>query len=126
MKLSVSSLSKIAMTTLFVLFFLMGSVVSAGDYYRQIGLAGNMSACETIGGKAVSTIIDPAKIIAAGLSGSKAGDKLEVTRISENQILLKNLHTGFTIKLGYGYEGTAAGGSGYLGKEFSDNLGTSE
>ncbi len=118
------SLPRLTTTVLFVLFFLFGGVVCAGDFYSQMGIAGNMSSCETVGGKATSTINDPAKLIAAGLSGSKAGDKLEVTRISKDTLLIKNLLTGGTVKLGYGYEGVGGEGSGYLGKEAPAPQGT--
>ena len=74
-----------------------------------------MSACYAVGGNTVANINDPSKLIAAGLTDARIGDKLDITRISKDQVLVKNIRTGSTIKLGYGYEGGNGEGSGYLG-----------
>lgn len=82
---------------------------------NQLGIASDLNACDVVGGKTVANINDPSKLIAAGLTDVKIGDKLDITRISKEQILVKNIGTDSSIKLGYGYgEGTTEG-SGYLG-----------
>jgi len=45
----------------------------------------------------------------------KIGDKLDITRISKDQLLVKNIRTGSTGKLGYGYDDGAGASSGDLG-----------
>jgi hypothetical protein len=82
---------------------------------NQLGIAGDVSACDVVGGKTVANINDPSKLIAAGLTDVKIGDKLDITRISKDQILVKNIRTGSSIKLGYGYDEGTGAGSGYLG-----------
>ena len=54
-------------------------------------------------------------LIAAGLTDAKNGDKLDITRISKDQVLVKNIRTGSTVKLGYEYDDGAGSSSGYLG-----------
>ena len=82
---------------------------------NQRGVASDLSACDTIGGKTVANINDPSKLIAAGLTDAKIGDKLDISRISKDQILVKNMRTGTTIKLGYGYSSGTDTEAGYLG-----------
>ncbi len=84
---------------------------------NQLGIASDLSACETVGGKTVANINDPSKLMAAGLTDAKIGDKLDITRISKYQVLVKNIRTDNTIKLGYQYDGVDGEGSGYLGKD---------
>jgi len=90
--------------------------VNQSDFYSQMGIAGDVTSCSAVGGKATASIGDPTKLIAAGLTDVKIGDKLDITRISKEQILVKNMRTGSTIKLGYDYDSGASTGSGYLGK----------
>ncbi len=94
---------------------LLTAQVSQSDFYSQMGIAGDVASCDAIGGKATASIDDPTKLNAAGLTDAKVGDKLDITRISKDQVLVKNIRTGSTIKLGYGYEEGI--GSGYLGKD---------
>jgi hypothetical protein len=78
---------------------------------EQLGTTTNLSACDAVGGSIVANINDPAKLISEGLADVKIGDKLEVTRISNDQVLAKNIRTGSLIKLG----AHVAGKTGTLG-----------
>ena len=81
---------------------------------NQLGITSDMSSCETVGENTVANIIDPSKLITAGLTDVKIGDKLDITRISKEQVLVKNVRTGSSIKLSYDYNTGSGTGSGYL------------
>lgn len=81
----------------------------------QIVTASVLSARDAVGGSAVANINNPAKLIAAGLTDAKIGDKLEINRISKDQVLVKNIRTGSSVKLGYGYGTGTEVADGYLG-----------
>ena len=82
---------------------------------NQFGIAGDVSACDLVGGKTVANINDPSKLITADSTDAKIGDKLDITRITKDQVLVKNIRTGNSVKLGYGHGEWAGSSSGYLG-----------
>ena len=90
---------------------------------NQLGIARGLSACETVGGKTVANINDPLKLMAAGLTDAKICDKLDITLISKEQILVKNIRTGSSVKLGYEYDSGSSAGSGYLSKDVPTTTG---
>ena len=51
---------------------------------NQLGIAGDMIACDVVCGKTVAKINDLSKLIAVGLTDAKIRDKLDITRISKD------------------------------------------
>jgi len=82
---------------------------------NQLGIASDLSSWDIVGGKTVANINNPSKLIAAGLIDAKIEDKLDITRISKEQVLVKNIRTGSSIKLGYGYSSGTDTEAGYIG-----------
>ncbi len=103
-------MKKLLTVLLFIVFIAPASIQAApgtadwsSTYTVHIGVVGNLSSCASVGGKALASIDNPEKLIAEGMIDARAGDKLEVTRISKDFLSIKNQRTGDMVNMDYGY-----------------------